>query len=192
MDSASNTVRVDGYYAEVARLADQSVEIAISNIINPFRATTTAFFEYFIRKPDDSIIDQSPNVLSGIGQDLTFNPGTFTSCAISAGGATVSTRAAFQFTLLPKHLIPSDGQLVIEVPLKWNGDISSTNSVASNPACSNIANLAGSISCTFVTQSSINIARITVSSLSSTTLDNSQSFSFLVNSILTPPFQGST
>lgn len=78
------------------------------------------------------------------------------------------------------------------MPLNWLGDVEANNSIVSNPSCSNIANLAGSITCSYIVQNSLGVARITVSSLSTGTLDNSKSFSFQANSILTPPFKGST
>ena len=76
---------------------------------------------------------------------------------------------------------------MIDFPLKWAGDIESLNTIASTPSCTGVTGISGTLSCSYqIFSSPVNIARVTVSSLSSSAL--SGQFSIDISLILTPPF----
>lgn len=91
------------------------------------------------------------------------------------------------FTITPRNDIPSEGKLTIDIPLKWTGDIENLNTIESTPSCVGVSGISGVISCSYeILSSPVNIARITVSSLSTSGLNSI--FKIDITSILTPPY----
>ncbi len=59
-----------------------------------------------------NIIDQSPAANNGIYfPQLSFDPGVFQACKISAQGATILTRSRLMINLTAKNNIPSSGRI---------------------------------------------------------------------------------
>lgn len=100
----------------------------------------------------------------------------------------MSTRSRLSFSITTNNPIPSDGQLIIDFPLVWGGDLEQSQTIASTLACTAISGLS-SLTCTYsILQSPLNIARITISSLSTSGIAGSSAISLDISPILTPPY----
>lgn len=185
--TSNNTVVVEGYYADTSTTGNDEVRVSISSIKNPIRAMETGNFFAKIVGSGDVELDSTPLATNpSFTATLTLQAGTFSACVVSANSATVSTYSLFTFTITPLNDIPSNGELIIDVPLIWSGDVQELDSVTS-ASCSSLLTLAASISCSVtILTSPINLARITVTSLSASTI--STQFSLTISSILTPPY----
>lgn len=132
----------------------------------------------------------SPDVNSPAASSaITFLPATFAFCSISANNNYISTYSRLTITINTTNPIPADGQLVIDFPLYWSGDLDQTLTVTSNrPVCSPIAGLA-TPSCTSTNiQSPLYVSRIFVSSLSISGITGASQIILDISSVLTPPF----
>jgi hypothetical protein len=103
---ATKTVTVKNYYTTAATTGNIYPSIKIDSILNPPKSGETGNFVYYIRDSLGMIIDQSPAATNTIySTKLTFTPGRFTSCKLSAQSATILTRSKIVVSLSPKNPI---------------------------------------------------------------------------------------
>lgn len=184
----NRVLTVTGLFSTGNRATD-SITVVVDGIKNPSRAAPSANFEIYIKSSSGTIIQQSPSATSAdYSTSITFSPSSFTSCSISANSNFISTRSRLTFTIRTQNAIPSDGQLVIEIPSTWDYDLSQSITVASTPTCTPVSGL-GVTTCSYSVQSSpINIVRVSVSSLSIAGISDGSTLVLDVSSILTPPY----
>ena len=104
VNEGNNTIGIYNYFADSSTLSNTQIEIMISNIKNPSRAEETADFEFYIKKPDNTVIDRSPLASNpAYSLSMVFTHGSFTSCSISANNNYISTRSKMTLSITPNN-----------------------------------------------------------------------------------------
>lgn len=154
------------------------VSLWVSSITNPSPAILTDYFT--------GTIGSDTTGPGYYASQVQLEPSTFTSCYSTFSPTTVNSTADMLITLVPTNRIPADGYIVVKFPAgrRWVNDISLTNyfPISAGMACgSRSANVLTSIQCT-----GDNIqTQVTASNLFASPV--SSSFSFSINSFLSPP-----
>lgn len=184
----NKTLLVLDFYTNNSALADLYPGITVSSIINPYKSGQSSNFLYSITSPDGTVVDKSPSATNGIYfPSFTSSPGLFSSCSISASGSTILTRSKLTISLTPKNPIPSSGIILLSFPLFWSNDVVLSRTLTTSPTCLPLSNVSGSLSCTYsIATAPVNLVYLTISGLTNSALTST--FSFTVQSILTPPY----